>query len=73
MMKLIIENDEDTTITDVRHVSITDTRHIAVVWWELMSGKKSKLKRFEPKPRRIILELGEDVFPASVNYGQVRG
>lgn len=59
-MKLIIDNDEDTTITDVRHVSITDTEHIVFTWWERTDGRKYTHEKRRPKPRRIVLEFEEE-------------
>lgn len=73
-MKLIIEetNGSVESIPNIRHVSTTDTEHIAVVWWERMDGQKFSYKEKERKAARIVLEFDE-VFPASVNYGQRRG
>ena len=73
-MKLTIEETDGSveSIPNIGHVSTTDTQHIAVVWWEQMDGKKHSYKDKQRKPRRIVLEF-DDVFPASVNYGQVRG
>ena len=68
-MKLTIENGEDTTITDVRHVSITDTEQIVFTWWERTDGSMNKYEEQQRKPRRIVLEFEDE---ASVNYGQVR-
>ena len=59
-MKLIIENDEDTTITDVRHVSITDTEHIVFTWWERTDGSMNKYEEQQRKPRRIVLEFEDE-------------
>ena len=59
-MKLTIENDEDTAIADVRHVSITETRGDVFTWWERTDGRKYTHEKRRPKPRRIVLEFEEE-------------
>ena len=73
-MKLTIEEVDGgkTIVPNARHLSVTDMRRMAVTWWERMDGQRFKYEQTERKPRRIVLEFGDEAFPASVNYGQVR-